>query len=266
MSLFDQVAALFKARQTKKTNDFDGLVAAVIDGTPPGPEAIAELLEAADKTPDDLQREVTRRQQRRQDAAVLAEVPALQEEAAELKGKGAAESQRFEAAIKPLREAYQQTIGSLNDRYFAIMRQIPVAESMRAKLIATYRGPLEAELTGNREQQAELSREIHQTIKLAEKHEHESQFVRKPNKFVEVVRELGQVVGVVASSTTWEKTTPTEAAFAAVEDPFAGVSPEESEAKKAAAKSLRAKVATMQAELARLVERETAILAEMLQP
>lgn len=264
MSLFDQVAALFKARQTKKTNDFDSMVTALVGGTPPPPAAIAELLEVAGRTPDDLEREVARRQRRQADAAALAELPALEKEKASLEAAGTAESQRYEALVRPLREEHERTLVALNGRYRYIVDRIPQAEAMRVKLLETYRGPLRDELDSNRQRQGELNREISTAAKLARRHEHDLSFVRKGDKEpLRVVHTPSE--SFIVGDPMWDKTTPEAAAQDAL-DMQAGMTPEEIENKKGILKGLRETLAKAQAELDALVKREAEILELMLQP
>ena len=189
MSIFEQVAALFTARQTQRVSGFDDLARTIADGNPPSPEAIAAALEEFGRTPDDLQREVTRRQQRAEFARRLAEVPALQEEAAELKRKGAAEVAQHEAIIKPLVEEHRRNIKTLDGRYLFLMARIPESESMKDKLLASYRGPLTTELDENRAKQARLNREIHKILETAKRHEHATSFTRREESCVQTVHE-----------------------------------------------------------------------------
>jgi hypothetical protein len=259
MDIFGQVAALFTARQTRKASDFDALVKAVADGNPPPPATIAELLEAAGKTPDDLQREVTRRQQRAEFARRLAELPAMQEEAAELKRKGSAEMQRFQALITPLQQEHQRTIDGLNGRFFFLAARIPEAESMADKLRQTYEGPLTAELDDLRMKQGELGRAIRKALQTAERHEHDASFTKPAEPdYIQTVRSEGKFLGVVAESTTWTKITHAE--------PVRILSAEDQSTEMAAAKACRQSAAELQRELDLLTQREQEILRLMLEP
>jgi hypothetical protein len=170
-SLFAQVAELFLARQVKKASGFDELAQAVADGKAPSPTKIAEQLEEFGKTPEDLEREVTRRQQRVADAQRLATLPALHDEKAELERKAAKENARYEAVLKPLQQEHQQTIDGLNDRYRNVVAQIPAVEGLRDKLRQSYVGPLQAELAEISAKQQEIQQSISTIEATAEVHE-----------------------------------------------------------------------------------------------
>jgi hypothetical protein len=259
MSLFEQVAVLFKARETKKASDFDGLVRAVADGAALSPEAIAAALEQFDRTPDDLQTAVERRQQRVEFARRLAEVPQLEAEKRELETKGSAETVRYEALLKPLQEEHKRIMDGLNGRYYFVAARIPQAQSMADNLRQTYTGPLQDELDANRQEQARLNREIHKILESAKRHENAASFTRPAEPdFIQTVRSEGKFLGVIAESTTWTKLTHAE--------PVRILSAEDESTEQAAAQSLCETAAEKQAALAKLVERETAILAEMLNP
>ena len=103
-SLFSQVAEVFTRRQTKKVEDREALVTAILAGgkKAPTPAQIATALDEMDWTPEALEKEVTRRQQRQADAAALAEVPALEQEKAELERKGRAEVARYRGPCQAL--------------------------------------------------------------------------------------------------------------------------------------------------------------------
>ena len=149
IELLERVKEVFSTRQRKKVSDFDQLTAAVVDGKGPDAATIAVQLEECGKTPEDLAGAVEYRQQRRQDAAILAEIPALENEKAELERKGREEDARFEALLKPLAEEHRQIADKLNGRYRYITARIPQAEGVKARLLQTYVGPLTAELDEN---------------------------------------------------------------------------------------------------------------------
>ena len=151
-SLFSQVAEVFTRRQAKKVEDREALVTAILAGgkKAPTPAQIATALDEMDWTPEALEKEVARRQQRQQDAAVLAEIPALEKEKGELEAKGNAEEARYQAVVKPLQAEHAKNMELLNGRYRYIVMRIPQAEGMRNKLIASYAGPLTDELDANR--------------------------------------------------------------------------------------------------------------------
>ncbi len=159
-SIFEAVAAVFRKREKEAAGDFDALVKAVAGDTPPDPEEIAVQLEQFRKTPAELEQAVTRRQKRREDAALLADVPLLEAEKAELNRKADEENARFEALVRPLREEHQRNIGTFVNRGWLIEAQIPKAQAAKVRLLDSYTGPLTAELDGNRERQRELNFEI----------------------------------------------------------------------------------------------------------
>jgi hypothetical protein len=260
-ALFSQVAEVFSRRQAKKTEDRETLVNAILDGgkKAPTPAQIATALDEMGWDPEGLEKEVARRQQRRQDAAALAEVPALEKEKAELERKGAAEVARYEALIAPLRQEHQRNIGTLNGRFHFVAARIPEALEMRNKLLQSYRGPLTTELDDNRAKQAELQREIQTAIRQAERHEHAATFTRSQEpSFVQQVSQAGQFVGVVAESLGWDKVKDLESVSL--------LPPDERKAAEAAAKSCREEAAKLQKQVDAMVRREAEILELMLEP
>ena len=262
MNLFSEVAALLTRREQKKTEDFDSLVKAVADGGKKGPTVsqIAERLEALGSTAADLEAEVTRRQQRRDYAAVLVEVPSLEQEKVELERRGAAEVARYNALVEPLRLEHQRTIDGLNGRYRFVVDRIPQAQSMRGKLVASYRGPLEQELVENRIRRGELERAICLAVKNAERCEHDAAFVKRDESAdqMTVVREAGQVVGFVSGTERWAKKADAK--------DISCLPPDELATALASAKSYRSDADRMRAEVAVLEKRAGEIAELMLQP
>jgi hypothetical protein len=264
LALLEKAKEKLLGRQQKKSADFDALAVRLATGKTVAVEEITDELETLGRTAEELDAEVSRRQRRIADAGALAEVPALQEEAAEIQARGAAESQRYEALVRPLREEHERTLVALNGRYRYIVDRIPQAEAMRVKLLETYRGPLRDELDSNRQRQGELNREISTAAKLARRHEHDLSFVRKGDKEpLRVVHTPSE--SFIVGDPMWGKTTPEAAAQDAL-DMQAGMTPEEIENKKGILKSLRETLAKAQAELDALVKREAEILELMLQP
>ena len=76
-SLFQSVAEVFRTRQIKKASDFDDLARTMSSATQPSAAEIAELLEAAGKTPQELEAEVDRLRQRRQYASNALELASV---------------------------------------------------------------------------------------------------------------------------------------------------------------------------------------------
>ena len=146
LALLEKAKENLLGRQQKKAADFDALAARLATGKKVSLEEITDELETLGRTAEELDTEVNRRQQRQQFAATLATLPQLQADKAELERKASKENLRHEAIVKPLEEAHRQTIDGLNARYGDVLRQIPVAESMKDKLRETYRGPLTEEL------------------------------------------------------------------------------------------------------------------------
>ncbi len=256
-SLFSQVAEVFTRRQAKKVEDREALVTAILAGgkKAPTPAQIATALDEMDWTPEALEKEVARRQQRQADASVLAEIPALEKEKGELEAKGNAEEARYQAVVKPLQAEHAKNMELLNGRYRYIVMRIPQAEGMRNKLIASYAGPLTDELDANRARQGELNREIRTLTKAAEQHEHLATFTKREDSYLEVRRTDTEVL---VGNLEWQKVKD------APQVPI--LSKEEIKTRQADAKSLRDTVAEKQKELDSLVKRESQILEEMLQP
>jgi hypothetical protein len=166
-SLFSQVAEVFTRRQQKKIEDREALVNAILGKQPPTAAQIATTLDEIGWAPDGLEKEVARRLQRRQYAATLAALPQLRAEKAELERAAEQENVRYEAALRPLEADHQRTIDSLNGRYREVVVQIPVAESMTGKLLETYRGPLQPELSEIRDKQMEIMASVALIVRTA---------------------------------------------------------------------------------------------------
>jgi len=251
-TLFAQVAEVFTRRQEKKIEDREALVKSILDGGKKAPTAaqIATALDEMGWTPEALEKEIARRQQRRDEAAALAEIPALEKEKAELERKGAAEVARFDALVKPLQDEHAKNMEAVNGRYRYVVMRIPQAEAMRNKLLASYSGPLEAQLIENREEQARLNREISTANKTAQMHEDHLQF-----------SEPGELTAAM-DKTDWVKVKESTGATAWHQ----GMSPEEIKSAKEIAATCRQAAADKKKELAALVKREAEIMEEMLQP
>ena len=255
LALLEKAKEKLLGRQQKKAADFDALAARLAAGKKVNLEEITDELETLGRTAEELDAEVSRRQQRQADAAQLATVPAIKAELEEIGNQIMAEDERF----KPLADAHQEKRRQLFGTAQWKQNQVTAAETMRAKLLASYRGPLTTELDENRAKQAELNREIFTAIRSAESHEHQATFTSPPEpSFVQQVHERGQLVGVVAESLGWEKVKDLESA------PL--LPPEEINSLQAAAKSLRETVAQKQKELDALVKREAEIFELMLEP
>ena len=168
-TLFTQVAEVFTRRQQKKIEDFDALVRAIMVGgkKPPTAAQIAEALDDAGKTPVDLEREVTRRQQRVEYARRFAEIPGLQKKMAQLEQAGAAEANRF----RPLEEEHQETVRRLTGQAYTLEQQIAAAQGMQSKLLASYSGPLRDELASLGAKQREVNESIRAAEQTAAEHE-----------------------------------------------------------------------------------------------
>ena len=156
LALLEKAKEKLLGRQQKKAADFDALAARLATGKNVSLEEITDELETLGRTVEELDVEVCRRQQRQQYAATLAALPQLRAEKAELERAAAQENVRYEAALRPLEADHQRTIDSLNGRYREVVVQIPVAESMTGKLLETYRGPLQPELSEIRDKQMEI--------------------------------------------------------------------------------------------------------------
>ena len=169
MSMFSQVAELLTRREQKKTEDFDSLVRAVVDGGKKAPTItqIAERLESLGRTAADLEAEVNRRQQRIADAAKLATVPALQKQMADLERQGAAEANRF----RPLEAEHRATVRRLTSEAAALQIQIEDAAATENKLLASYAGPLRDEAAANAAEQNQIEQSIRAAEQTAVEHE-----------------------------------------------------------------------------------------------
>jgi len=216
------------------------------------------LLEAAGKTPPDMVTEVNHFKERAADARQLATLPALQAEKTELERKGTAEVARFEAAVKPLKEEHAKNMRGVNNRYREVVAAIPQVEALREKLRRSYVGPLTIEFDDVRMKQGEVGRKIGALLKTAAKHEHAASFTRREESSIQVVRERGELVGVVAESLTWDKMSTLK------DTPILPC--EELDTLQAAAKACREQAAELQKQLDVLIAREAEILELMLLP
>ncbi len=257
MSMFSQVAELLTRREQKKTEDFDSLAKAVADGGKKAPTVtqIAERLESLGRTAADLEAEVVRRQQRQPTPRSWQPSPPSLPSWKVWAGRSWRLTRNSGPSKRNTPTARHQLFGNVQWK----QQQVTAAEAMRAKLLASYRGPLQQELDDNRAKQGELNREITKAVRSAESHEHAATFSKAPEPtYVQEVRQGGTFLGVVAESTAWTKMKDQE------RTPL--LSAEDQSAELAAAKSLRESVVQLQRELDVLVAREVAILDEMLVP
>ncbi len=262
--LLNKTKAKLLGRQQKRAADFAELVQRIVSGKKATADEIGDELEAMGlaHSPDEVEAqirrlhdEVQRIAERREYAAKLATIPAIDARLEEIGDQLSKLGEEF----RPIRDKYETERRQLIGTAQWEQQKKTEAESMRAKLIASYTGPLTTELAENRERQAELNREIFTARKTAEKHEHEMSFMRPPgDDSVEMVRERGQLVGVVGESTHWHKVKDIQSVPV--------LPPDEIETKKETVRTCRARIGEFEKQIAELVQREAQILEEMLLP
>jgi len=187
MSLFEQVAQLFTRRQQKKLDDREALVNAILAGAKKAPsaESIASTLDEIGWTPEGLEKEVARRQARRELAAKMATVPDIQREEQQLGSQIAVMDEEF----RPIREAYEKKRAAIFYDVVAVQARIGDAESCKAKLLASYQGPLLVELDELRAKRLDIERRIDTAEKDVGKYERNATFPDYEGMIGDVTRE-----------------------------------------------------------------------------
>jgi dihydrodipicolinate synthase/N-acetylneuraminate lyase len=162
MELLEKVSEVFRGRQQKKVGDFAELVKAVIADKAPSPAKIAEMLEASDKTPDDLQEAIAHRRQRLELRKKLDSISALKKQHQDVQRqydqeqeRFAAEEERHENVLGPLRYQGGQLYAEIADCESAtsklrrtapdeLQEQASAVESKRAKIVLAIQAEQEA--------------------------------------------------------------------------------------------------------------------------
>jgi hypothetical protein len=155
-ALLEQVRGLFSKRQAKRTQDFDSLAAEIAAGREVAPEDVVQILDGAGKTPDELQRAVTYRQQRLDLRAKVDDLPRLEKEAARIEADYQAEAARW----KKLEEEHEAILAPMRFQSKDIQYRIKEAKTALQLLRTNYAGPLTAEIAKLESKQAEITRAI----------------------------------------------------------------------------------------------------------